>query len=103
MSGKTKGKTKTKKECPITRHQFRNSSLTTTEVAAIVLPKIDLNKKEFGTGSMGWNATGKAKVMIDGVEVPVQIGLNVTIIGSKDAVEGGPAAEVPAPEQNEAA
>ena len=40
--------------------------------------------KEFATGSLGWYLNSKVTVEIDGVRVPVQIGLNLTIVGSKE-------------------
>ncbi len=43
--------------------------------------------KEFSTGSFGWFAGGKIVVEIDGEMVQVQVGLNLTVIGSKDAAE----------------
>jgi len=40
--------------------------------------------KEFSTGSLGWNINAKTTIDVDGTSVPVQIGLNLTIIGSKE-------------------
>jgi len=49
--------------------------------------------KEFSTGSLGWYLSGKMTVTIDGKPVSVQIGLNMTIVGSKDVTkEPSPAA-----------
>ena len=42
------------------------------------------NHKEFSTGSLGWFASGKIQVKVGGLLVSVQIGLNLTIIGSKE-------------------
>lgn len=41
--------------------------------------------KTFSTGSLGWNVNAKMPVVIDGRAVMVQVGLNLTVIGSKDA------------------
>lgn len=41
--------------------------------------------KTFSTGSLGWNVNAKMPVVIDGKAVMVQVGLNLTIIGSKEA------------------
>jgi len=41
--------------------------------------------KQFSTGSFGWYMNGKTVVSIDGKAVSVQIGMNLTIVGSKDA------------------
>jgi hypothetical protein len=43
--------------------------------------------KEYKTGSLGWMVSEKAMMMIEGEQVKVQIGLNITIIGSKFAKE----------------
>ncbi|HKB39774.1 MAG TPA: hypothetical protein VKD72_25280, partial [Gemmataceae bacterium] len=48
--------------------------------------------KEFSTGSLGWYLNGKTVVEINGVRVPVQIGLNLTIIGSKELPADGESA-----------
>lgn len=41
--------------------------------------------KEFSTGSVGWYATGKISVTLaDGTKVAVQMGLNLTVVGSKE-------------------
>ena len=41
--------------------------------------------KAFSTGSFGWYLNGKTTVSIDGKAVSVQIGMNLTVVGSKDA------------------
>ena len=43
------------------------------------------NVKAFSTGSFGWNLSGKTVVKIGGVPVAVQIGCNLTVVGSKPA------------------
>jgi hypothetical protein len=40
--------------------------------------------KTFYTGSLGWNVNDKMPVVIDGKAYMVQIGLNLTLIGSKE-------------------
>jgi hypothetical protein len=40
--------------------------------------------KEFSTGSLGWYLNGKTTVEVGGTPVSVQIGLNLTIVGSKE-------------------
>jgi hypothetical protein len=40
--------------------------------------------KEFSTGSLGWYLNGKANVKVGDKSVSVQIGMNLTIVGSKD-------------------
>ncbi len=41
--------------------------------------------KGFSTGSFGWYLNGKVTLTIDGKAVPVQIGANFTVVGSKEA------------------
>ena len=50
---------------------------------------IDGNKliaaaREFSTGSLGWNISNKMTIQIGDNPVTVQVGLNLTIVGSKD-------------------
>ena len=40
--------------------------------------------KEFSTGSLGWFLNGKTVIEVNGVKVTVQVGLNMTIVGSKE-------------------
>jgi hypothetical protein len=40
--------------------------------------------KEFSTGSVGWHCGGKMTVWIGTEPVKVQIGLNLTVVGSKE-------------------
>lgn len=40
--------------------------------------------KEFSTGSYGWNINGKATIKVGDVAVPVQVGLNLTVVNSKN-------------------
>ena len=68
--------------CAITRAQFRaNAQPTSVTIAGtpLVAPV-----KEFSTGSLGWYLNGKTTISIGGTPVTVQIGMNMTIVGSKD-------------------
>lgn len=40
--------------------------------------------KEFSTGSLGWYLNGKTTIKVGDKPVSVQIGLNLTIVGSKE-------------------
>ena len=40
---------------------------------------------EFSTGSFGWYLNGKTTIDVDGTPVSVQIGMNMTVVGSKEA------------------
>jgi hypothetical protein len=70
----------------ITRSEFRNHAVALPVVINGVPHTAVV--KEFSTGSLGWNINGKTEVTINGKPVKVQIGLNLTIVGSKDAPEG---------------
>lgn len=82
-----------KTTCPISRQQFRTGAKPVT-VVINGIPMI-AEVKEFSTGSLGWYLNGKAAIEIDGVPVSAQIGMNLTIVGSKDLPKD---AETPATE-----
>jgi hypothetical protein len=92
-----------KSTCPITRTQFRTKAqpvkvvIGTEQVREFLIPI-----KEFSTGSLGWYLNEKISVTIDGVPVQVQVGLNMTIIGSKE-LPADPAAAPTPPTDEEAA
>jgi hypothetical protein len=79
-----------KTSCPISRGQFRAHAKPIT--VTIGDRTFTAGVKEFSTGSLGWNINDKTTVEIDGKPVSVQIGLNLTIVGSKELPqEEGPA------------
>jgi len=85
----------------ITREQFRTSA---KPVPVVINGKELLAAvKEFSTGSLGWNVNDKMQIEIAGQPVMVQVGLNLTIIGSKDlpqdqsAPASPPPSDAPAP------
>ncbi|MFL5304582.1 MAG: hypothetical protein ACJ8F1_05185 [Polyangia bacterium] len=47
--------------------------------------EIIADKREFSTGSFGWYHNGKTTIVVDGKPLSVQIGLNLTVVGSKEA------------------
>lgn len=69
-------------KCPISREQFRKDAKPL--VVVVDGKQIIANAKEFSTGSLGWYAGDKVVVTIDGVPVKVQVGINLTVVGSKD-------------------
>ena len=71
-----------KTNCPITRADFRAQAKPITVTIAGVPQAAEV--KEFSTGSLGWYLNGKTSVEINGTPVSVQIGLNLTIVGSKE-------------------
>ena len=71
-----------KSSCPISRADFRSHA----KPVAVTINNVPMmaEVKEFSTGSLGWNINAKTTIDVDGTSVPVQIGLNLTIIGSKE-------------------
>ena len=68
--------------CPLTRPEFLEKAKPLNIIidgVAMVAPP-----REFSTGSLGWNLNSKTSMDIGGVQVMVQIGMNVTLVGSKD-------------------
>lgn len=68
--------------CPISRDEFREHAKSlelTIDGQTMRVPT-----KEFKTDSFGWYLNGKTTVRINGQEVPVQLGLSFTVIGSKE-------------------
>lgn len=72
-----------KTTCPVTRTQFKE----TAEPLKVVINGQDLiaEPKEFSTGSFGWFLNGKVLVPVGGKNVSVQVGMNLTVVGSKEA------------------
>ena len=71
-----------KTSCPVTRQQFVDGAKPVEVV--INGNKMTAHPKEFSTGSLGWYLNGKTTIDIGGTLVSVQIGLNLTIVGSKE-------------------
>ncbi len=71
-----------KTTCPITRAQFHESAkpVELTINGAPMLAEV----REFSTGSLGWYLNGKTIVKVGEQSVTVQIGLNMTVVGSKE-------------------
>lgn len=71
-----------KTHCPITRAEFRDHAKP-IEIQIQGVP-LEAAVKEFSTGSLGWYMGSKTMVEVNGKKVTVQIGLNMTIVGSKE-------------------
>jgi hypothetical protein len=78
-----------KTHCSITRQEFRGNAKAIKVMIGETPILADV--KEFSTGSLGWYANGKVTVEINGKPVSVQIGLNMTIVGSKELPQDTPA------------
>ncbi|HKB01426.1 MAG TPA: hypothetical protein VKD90_04360 [Gemmataceae bacterium] len=79
-----------KTTCPITRDQFRQGAKP-VEVTINGTPML-ADAREFSTGSLGWYLNGKTVVDVNGQKVTVQVGVNLTIVGSKELPKDGAAA-----------
>src|SRR5262249_4687008 len=71
-----------KTTCPVTRQEFRGNAKPVKVMIGEIPIMADV--KEFSTGSLGWYANGKTTIEVNGKPVSVQIGLNLTIVGSKE-------------------
>jgi len=76
-----------KSTCALTRKQFQDHAKP-LPVAINNVPML-AEVKEFSTGSFGWYLNGKTTIEIDGTAVAVQIGMNMTIVGSKEVPRDG--------------
>jgi hypothetical protein len=76
-----------KTTCPITRADFRAKAKPVT----VKIGEVPLHAevKEFSTGSLGWYLNGKTTIDVGGTLVSVQIGMNLTIVGSKELPKDG--------------
>jgi hypothetical protein len=71
-----------KSSCSVTRTEFTEKA-TPVEVIINGIP-MTADVKEFSTGSLGWYLTGKTNLKVGEKTVSVQIGMNLTIVGSKE-------------------
>ena len=80
-----------KTNCPITRADFHAHA----KAVSVVVNNVPLiaEVKEFSTGSLGWYLNGKTSIDIGGKAVSVQIGMNLTIVGSKELPRDGAATD----------
>ena len=46
--------------------------------------------REFSTGSFGWYVNGKASIVVDGKPIQCQVGMNITVVGSKELPRPNP-------------
>jgi hypothetical protein len=71
-----------KSSCLITRADFRSHA----KPIAVTINNVPMmaEVKEFSTGSLGWYLNGKTTIEIGGKLVSLQIGLNLTVVGSKE-------------------
>ena len=72
-----------KSPVPVTLKQFQEKA----EPLKVVINGQEMlaEVKAFSTGSFGWNINGKMTITVDGKPLSVQIGMNMTVVGSKEA------------------
>jgi hypothetical protein len=72
-----------KSACPLSKTQF----LEKAEAVKVSINGQELiaDKREFSTGSFGWYYNGKVSITVDGKPLSIQVGLNLTVVGSKEA------------------
>jgi hypothetical protein len=72
-----------KSPCPVSKTQFIDKA----EPVKVVINGQELiaDKREFSTGSFGWYYNGKINISVDGKPLSIQVGLNLTVVGSKEA------------------
>jgi hypothetical protein len=72
-----------KSPCPVSLTQF----LEKAEPVKVTINGQEMiaEVKSFSTGSFGWYINGKTTVTVDGKPLSVQIGMNMTVVGSKEA------------------
>ena len=68
--------------CPITRQQFLDGAKPVT--ISIGTAPMRADPREFATGSLGWYLNGKTVIEVNGTPVTVQVGINLTVVGSKE-------------------
>ena len=75
-----------KSPCPVSLKQFQEKA----EPLKVIINGQEMlaEVKAFSTGSFGWYINGKTTVTVDGKPVSVQIGMNLTVVGSKEAERG---------------
>lgn len=71
-----------KSPCPISRAEFAQLA---QPIEVIIAGKaMEAQPKEFSTGSLGWHINEKLNIPVGDRRVTVQVGINLTIVGSKD-------------------
>lgn len=71
-----------KTHCPVSRAEFREHAQPVEVVIGGSQMQADV--KEFSTGSLGWYLNGKTSIKVGDKLVQVQVGVNLTIVGSKE-------------------
>ena len=79
--GQKKGKARKKTECPLDYGQFmKDAKPITLDIGG---QEIDLEPRQFSSGSFGYGFSGKVQTKVGKVAVKLQCSLNMTVVGSK--------------------
>jgi hypothetical protein len=73
--------------CPITRREFLADAKPVNTTFNGIPMEVPI--KEFSTGSFGWHLSNKTVIKVGQAPVSVQIGLVMTVVGSKEAKNQG--------------
>lgn len=75
-----------KTPCPITRERFGKAPVVTVQflVDGKVVAAQSATPRTFSTGSLGWYTGDKIEVPVDGVPCKCTVGLNLTVVNSKE-------------------
>jgi hypothetical protein len=76
-----------KTTCPLSRSEFL-AKAKPIQVTIHEGPPLTAEVREFSTGSLGWYLNGKTTIDVGGTRVTVQIGMNLTVVGSKELPKG---------------
>lgn len=71
-----------KTACPVTRAEFNANAKPV--IIKIGDKELIAEAREFSTKSLGWYLNGKTTLLVGNQPVPVQIGMTLTVIGSKE-------------------
>ena len=74
-----------KTTCKLTRNQFTSKATKLkVDLGIAGTPAFTLDPKEFATLSLGWGLQTRLPITVDGVACEVIVGLNMTLVGSKE-------------------
>jgi hypothetical protein len=79
--------------CNITRSEFRTKAPSTVKVTVECQGKVHTflaQVKEYDSGSLGFCLSDKAMLTLDGRDVKCQVGMNITLVGSKELPKDEP-------------
>jgi hypothetical protein len=69
--------------CGVTRGEFEKNAEPVTVIFGTDDNDLELEVKQFKSGSFGWYYGGKVRLRVGGKTVVCQVGINCTVVGSK--------------------